>query len=57
MALPVWGLFMKKCYANKDLDISKEAFKKPEEMSITTDCDTWKGAGSDIEEIPDEFDF
>ena len=48
---------MKKCYANKDLDISKEAFKKPEEMSIPTDCDTWKVAGSDIEEIPDEFDF
>jgi penicillin-binding protein 1A len=57
MALPVWGLFMKKCYANKDLDISKEAFKKPSELSITTDCDLWKGDNSDIEEIPDEFDF
>ncbi|MFT5436413.1 MAG: penicillin-binding protein 1A [Ulvibacter sp.] len=57
MALPVWGLYMKKCYANKDLNISTEEFKKPSELSITTDCDKWKDDNSDIEEIPDEFDF
>jgi penicillin-binding protein 1A len=57
MALPVWGLYMKKCYGNKDLNISSEEFKKPSELSITTDCDKWKDDNSDIEEIPDEFDF
>jgi penicillin-binding protein 1A len=57
MALPVWGLYMKKCYGNEDLNISAEEFKKPLELSITTDCDKWKDDNSDIEEIPDEFDF
>ena len=57
MALPVWALYMKKCYGDKDLNISTEEFKMPSEMSITTDCDKWKDDNSDIEEIPDEFDF
>jgi penicillin-binding protein 1A len=38
MALPVWGLFMKKCYANPDLNISKESFEEPEESVIKVDC-------------------
>ena len=37
-ALPIWGLFMKKNYANKDLTISKEEFEKPENLSIKVDC-------------------
>ncbi|MFT4848458.1 MAG: penicillin-binding protein 1A [Sediminicola sp.] len=57
MALPVWGLYMKKCYGDEDLHISKEEFNKPLELSITTDCDKWKDENSGIEEIPDEFDF
>lgn len=38
MALPIWGLFMKKCYADKDLELSKEEFEKPSELSIRVDC-------------------
>ena len=38
MALPVWGLFMKKCYADSDLNISKESFEEPEESVIKVDC-------------------
>lgn len=38
MALPIWGLYMKKCYADEDLGISKEAFEAPDEMSIRVDC-------------------
>jgi penicillin-binding protein 1A len=38
MALPVWGLFMKKCYADSELNISKEAFEEPEESVIKVDC-------------------
>ncbi len=57
MALPVWALYMKKCYANEELGISKEAFKKPSKLSIVTDCSKWKNEKNDIEEIPDEFDF
>lgn len=57
MALPIWALYMKKCYGNEDLNISTDEFKKPEEMTIATDCDEWKNDMNDIEEIPDEFDF
>ena len=37
-ALPIWGYFMKKCYADPDLNISKEEFKRPENLSINVDC-------------------
>ena len=42
MALPIWGIFMKKCYADSDLDVSKEPFEKPENLSIKVDCWTPK---------------
>ncbi|WP_417362593.1 penicillin-binding protein 1A [Galbibacter sp.] len=38
MALPIWGSYMKKCYADEDLAISKDAFEEPEEMTIRVDC-------------------
>ncbi len=40
MALPIWANFMKGCYAIEDLEISKEEFEKPEQLSIETECDT-----------------
>lgn len=40
MALPIWANFMKRCYAIEDLEISKEEFEKPEQLSIETECDT-----------------
>ncbi|MBV2194976.1 MAG: penicillin-binding protein, partial [Flavobacterium sp.] len=42
MALPIWGLFMKKCYADSDLDVSKEPFERPEDLQIKVDCWTPK---------------
>ncbi|MCH2193867.1 transglycosylase domain-containing protein [Kordia sp.] len=39
MALPIWGLFMKKCYADKSLSVSSDKFPEPEEeMTINVDC-------------------
>ena len=38
MALPIWGLYMKKNYADDELGISKADFEKPENMSIEIDC-------------------
>jgi len=38
MALPIWGLFMKKCYADASLGVSKGKFPKPEELTINVDC-------------------
>lgn len=59
MALPIWGMYMKSCYANEDLDVSTGNFKKPADLSIQTDCEKWKEdqQGNDEDDIPDEFDF
>ena len=39
MSLPSWALFMKKCYADETLNISKEDFEKPENLSININCE------------------
>jgi len=46
MALPIWGLYYKKLYADPTLNVSKEAFERPEELSIEIDCNKQK---SDID--------
>lgn len=56
MALPMWGLYMKEVYKNKDLGISDEEFTKPKNLSIEVDCDIYKGTGVS-EELPEELDF
>ncbi|MBM1105314.1 transglycosylase domain-containing protein [Aurantibacter crassamenti] len=38
MALPIWGLYMKENYKNKDLGISEEDFERPDNLSIEVDC-------------------
>lgn len=40
MALPIWANYMKSCYADSTLVISKEAFAAPEYVSIPLDCDS-----------------
>lgn len=58
MALPIWGIFMDKCYKDKSLNISQEKFPKPENMSIKVDCwrpkkeiDTTESLVPDIKEL------
>ena len=58
MALPIWGVYMKKCYEDESLDISKNNFSKPEKMTIETNCEKYRNGEEEIQEIPDdEFDF
>lgn len=38
MALPIWALFMKSCYADDSLEISKEEFERPAQLSIRVNC-------------------
>ena len=57
MALPIWGMYMKSCYADENLDVSTGDFKRPSNLSIETNCSRWREGDPDIEEIPDEFDF
>ena len=62
MALPIWGMFMKKCYADKTLTVSKEPFERPKNLAIKVDCwvpkakDTTAVEG-DVEQDTDEFDL
>ncbi|WP_264552961.1 penicillin-binding protein 1A [Flavobacterium sp. N2038] len=37
-ALPVWAYFMKKCYADETLQVSKSEFERPANLSIKVDC-------------------
>ncbi len=57
MALPIWGMYMKSCYADKDLDVSTGNFERPANLSIETNCSKWREGNPDVEEISDEFDF
>ncbi len=60
MALPIWGLYMKKCYADESLKISKKSFDKPANLKIELDCEKYKkenGENGDenTDNIDDEF--
>jgi penicillin-binding protein 1A len=53
-ALPVWGYFMKKCYADNDLQISKDDFQRPDNLSIKVDCWTARRKVVDTTAVPTE---
>ncbi len=63
MALPIWALYMKSCYADKDLNISQEEFEEPQNLSIVVDCSKAKSktviddGDAQKEEIPDDLAF
>lgn len=59
MALPIWGLFMNKCYADKSLHVSTGAFQMPENLSIRVDCRKVVEETENTEEelSTNEFDF
>lgn len=53
-ALPVWGYFMKKCYEDKDLQVSKDPFERPDNLSIKVDCWTPKKVETDSTAVDTE---
>lgn len=58
-ALPIWGIFMKKCYADKELNVSTKDFERPKNLSIKVDCwvpvkDT---TDTEFEQDTDEFEL
>jgi len=62
MALPIWAVYMRSCYENEKLNISKEDFEEPLERSINVDCSKSGELIDDDnnniqEEVPDELDF
>lgn len=57
MALPIWALYMKQCYATPELTISAEEFPKPEVLTIETDCSAYgKGQNTGVD-LGNELDF
>ncbi|MCI9844462.1 penicillin-binding protein 1A [Flavobacterium pectinovorum] len=60
-ALPVWGYFMKKCYADPTLQVSKSDFERPANLSIKVDCYTRPAAvvkdTTQTEQNTDEFEL
>lgn len=57
MALPIWGMYMKDVYADEDLKVSKEAFERPENLSIEVNCENYGAAQETDDSVPDELDF
>lgn len=57
MALPIWGVYMKKNYEDKDLGISEGAFPEPPNMSINVDCSKVKTDTVDPEDDDDLDDI
>ena len=41
MALPIWALYMKSCYNDSILNISKEEFEKPKKLTIELNCNNF----------------
>lgn len=57
MALPIWGLFMQKCYADKELTVSKENFELPSTpLSTELDCSKYDD-NKTTNDKTDEFGF
>ena len=38
MSLPIWAIYMKKCYEDETLNVSVEDFEKPENINVQIDC-------------------
>ena len=61
MALPIWGIYMYKCYNDKSLFVSKEDFIRPPNTTIKVDC--WTARRKDttavdsLEVDTDEYEF
>jgi penicillin-binding protein 1A len=58
-ALPVWAYFMKKCYEDQNLKVSKEGFERPSSLSIKVDCYTAPKVKdtTDIQQDTEEFEL
>lgn len=59
MALPIWGMYMKSCYEDEELNISKEEFEVPANLSYNLDCSKKPEEDSNKKKagLDDELDF
>jgi penicillin-binding protein 1A len=57
MALPIWGIYMKKVYADPSLEISSGDFPRPERLTIEVNCNNYGRNNDDYQSFPDELEF
>ena len=63
MALPIWGIYMKSCYADESLNVSKAPFEAPSNLTISVDCSTAGGktviedGDAQDKDQPEDLDF
>ena len=62
MALPIWGVYMKSCYEDEELNISTSDFERPLELTIEVDCAKYNPnskhhSDNPDAEVPDELDY
>lgn len=61
MALPIWAIYMRSCYQDKDLNISQEDFEEPVDLTIRVDCSGTSVNANDEtnpkNKVPDDLDF
>ena len=55
VALPMFGYYMNKVYADSTLKISKEDFEKPEELELILDCKESKGTEGSFDNEEEDF--
>jgi penicillin-binding protein 1A len=58
-ALPIWAIYMRKCYNDPKLKVSKEDFERPEApLTIELDCARYlQQQRQQNQEMPSEFDY
>jgi penicillin-binding protein 1A len=44
MALPAWGIYMDKVYSDSNTGVKKSAFRRPKNLSISLDCQSYRDA-------------
>jgi penicillin-binding protein 1A len=56
MALPIWALYMKKVYADKELNIFQGEFDKPQQpISIELDCNKYEQQKNNVQQSKSGF--
>ncbi|MBC7920019.1 MAG: penicillin-binding protein, partial [Ferruginibacter sp.] len=51
VALPAWGAYMDKVYADASLEIEKGSFKRPSNLSVELDCQIYRDAAHGLDSL------
>ncbi|MGV3541428.1 MAG: penicillin-binding protein 1A [Rufibacter sp.] len=54
LALPIYAIFMKKVYADKNLNVSKAPFPKPANLSVQINCNTYNNGPAPADSVQQE---